>query len=48
MNAVFILRKMQEKYHPKEKNIVNALCEQSTEESVGMGNEEERKIRSFD
>ena len=52
IDAVFILRRMQEEYHAKRKNLyvfckhIESFC-WSTKESVGMGNEEERNTRSF-
>ena len=52
IHAVFILR-MQEEHHAKGKKVAYMFCRpreslrQSTEESVGMGIEEERNTRSF-
>ena len=48
IDAVFILGRMQEEYHAKGKTVVYVFCGpsesfwQSTEESVGIGNEEEK------
>ena len=52
IDAVFMLRRMQEEYNAKGKSISVFLWTwrkllQNTEESVGMGNEEERSTRSF-
>ena len=51
--AVFILRMMHKEYHAKGKKIVYVFCGsresiwQSTKESIGMGNEEEKNARIF-
>ena len=52
IDAVFILRRMEEEYHAKRKKL-SVFCgpresfQQSTKESVGMGIEVERNTRSF-
>ena len=51
IDAVFIMIRMQVEYHVKEKKLymcfVHLEDRQRTEESVGMGNEEERNTTSF-
>ena len=52
VDAVFILRKLQEEYYDKEKKLYmfcgprESFC-QSTQESAGIGIEEERNTRHF-
>ena len=50
IDAVLFLRRMQEEYHAKGKKLYMCFVDlekafESTEESVGMGNEEKRKAR---
>ena len=52
IDAVFILRRMQEEYHANGKMLYMCFVNQeyglqSTKESDGMGNEEERNTISF-
>ena len=53
IDAIFILRRMQEEYHTKGKKIVYVFCgpreslSQSTKQSVGMGIAKEKNTKSF-
>ena len=53
IDAVFILRRLQEEYHAVGKNVAYLFCgsressSQSTVESLGMGIEEERNTRRY-
>ena len=53
VDAIFILRRLQEEYHAKGKKVVYVFCWHresfclSTKESVVMDNEEENNTRSF-